>query len=122
MPRRKRRALRQLVTLVTGLILVLPPIVTAQAPDPPTVAVFHQSLTGGLHLATDDCPDALRSLTGRLFVRSSLTHVSEVGSDRARAPAVAVPRIPPILLAYTLQGPQNEVAILVCAPSALIAK
>jgi hypothetical protein len=55
-------------------------------------------------------------------VRSALTHVSEVGSERTRAPAVAVPRIPPILLAYTLQGPQNEVAILVCAPSALIAK
>jgi hypothetical protein len=82
--------------------------------------VIHHSLSLGLGAIPDECADALRSLTGNVFERTAITHVSTI--DFAVARTLAEPELAPVPraaagLAYTVQGPRNEVAIVVCAPA-----
>lgn len=89
----------------------------AQAPSAPVLPVLHASLSSGLAVTSDECGHAIKELHD---ARSSLTHVRTVGSAAAvrleteRAAPLPLTRV---LLAYTLQGPRDEVAILVCGPS-----
>lgn len=81
--------------------------------------VIHHSLSLGLGAIPDECADALRSLTGNVFERAAISHVTAVDFRVARTFAerelAPVPRAAG--LAYTVQGPRNEVAIVVCAPA-----
>jgi hypothetical protein len=79
--------------------------------------VLHQSLTMGS--VPTDCAAALRALTASPFERAAITHVTQVELREVRAfaePERIVP-LAPTGIAYTVQGPRNEVAILVCGPA-----
>ena len=80
--------------------------------------VIHHSLSLGLGAIPDECADALRSLTGNVFERAAISHVTAVDFAVRR---LAEPELAPVPraagLAYTVQGPRNEVAIVVCAPA-----
>ena len=80
--------------------------------------VLHHSLTVGT--PASDCADALRRLTGNVFERAAITHVTELDARLTRwvDREVDLVRIAGGGLAYTIQGPRNEVAIVVCAPQA----
>jgi hypothetical protein len=118
MPHRIRGALLRAVGLAGALLLAGPPSATGQAEEPP-LPVFHRSHSAGLSVGTDHCAGEIRRLTAGLFGKASLTHVTDFGAERRRFEVERVPEPLPILVAYTLQGPQNEVAILVCGPAAI---
>lgn len=103
---------------VAALLLADPPTAAAQAEEP-ALPVFHRSLSPGLSADTEHCAAALRALTRGILVKSTLTHVTGMGPDRRAVELERLPAVPPGLLAYTLQGPGDEVAILVCGPAAI---
>ena len=107
--------------LATGLALLHLTALPAPALEaPPPMIVLHQSVSGGLSVSTDNCPEALKVLTGGLLLRSNITHVTT--DSRSLAAAALTERAIPVALVgliYTLEGPRNEVAILACAPESI---
>jgi hypothetical protein len=83
------------------------------------LVVLYQSLTLGS--VPTDCAAALRALTGNPFERAAITHVTQFELRGAIRTFAEPERIVPAAstgLAYTVQGPRNEVGILVCGPAA----
>lgn len=85
---------------------------------PLLLVVLYQSLTLGS--VPTDCAAALRALTGNPFERAAITHVTQFELRGVRTFAEPERIVPAAStgLAYTVQGPRNEVGILVCGPAA----
>src|SRR5262245_5691981 len=111
----RRLILWRCIGLLVGLIAMLSGAIPAQAQDP--LGVVLRSHSGGLSPGPEDCTDALRALTAGLVSRPAITHIVPLGGDALeRVPARIIPfPVAAIMLAHVLQGPQNEVAIIVCA-------
>ena len=79
------------------------------------LAVAFLSLSSGHGPVSTNCAETLGQL---LSAKAKIKHVGLVGSDRAVPAAAVVTGASPVPLqgvAYTLEGPKEEFAIVVCS-------